>query len=228
LLVDLMVDGREALVVGGGREPEFKALKLLDSGARVTVLAESFTPGLRRLRKKVRLVKAPLDKASVRRAVEEREPRVVFVSTGDSDLDQELSRTVRASGRRNAIVCVVDDPRLNDFNMPAIAKLGDIRVGISTGGLSPAMASVIRQRIEDVITPEDIAQVRLQGHLRSIARGTLKDAGSRKELAYRVIKDRKIGALLREGRYREAEERADRMLASAARTSKHEGRTAKG
>jgi precorrin-2 dehydrogenase/sirohydrochlorin ferrochelatase len=216
MLIDLVVAGKETLIVGGGKEPEFKALKLLDGKAKITIVASGFTSGLRRLassnKQLITLVSAKPTPSTVARIIREREPRVIFISTGDADLDEEISVAARSAGSRNAIVCVVDDPRLNDFNMPAIAKLGDVRVAVSTEGKSPAMAGILRRRIEKLITPEDLSQVRLQGHIREASRKRLKDARARKEFVYKVINNKKIGALLRKGKYSEAERLADAML----------------
>ena len=222
MLIDLVVAGKETLIVGGGKEPEFKALKLLDGNARITVLASGFTSGLRSLasenKKRMRLLSAEPTPRNVRRIMEEKEPRVIFISTGDKALDEEVSKVARAAGKKNAIVCVVDDPRLNDFNMPAIAKLGDVRVAISTEGKSPAMAGLLKRRIEKLITLEDLLQVRLQGHIRELSRKHLKDAGSRKDFVYKVIDDKKIRALLRRKRYAEAKRLAEAMLFKEAPT----------
>ena len=220
LLIDVVLAGKQALIVGEGKEPEYKALKLLDAKAKVTVLGESFTDGLRRLASKskgrVRLVQASPSAENVLGAVEETGPRVVFISTGRPELDEELSEAVRSARRGAPLVCVVDEPRLNDFNMPAIAKMGDIRVGVSTGGRSPAMAGLLRDRIEKAVTRQDVLQVRLQGHIRREARKLLKDAASRKEFAYKVIGDRRVGALLRKGDYAAARKVAEEMLREAS------------
>jgi len=100
--------------------------------------------------------------------------------------------------------------------MPAISKIGDIRIGVSTGGRSPAMAGLLRGKLEKVITRQDVLQVRLQGQIRKEARRSLKDAASRKEFAYKVIRDRKIGALLRKGDYAGARKLAEEMLREAS------------
>jgi precorrin-2 dehydrogenase / sirohydrochlorin ferrochelatase len=208
------------LIVGEGREPEYKALKLLDAEAKVTVIGESFTARLRRTASKrkgqVRLVSARPSVHAVLGALEETNPAVVFVSTGRPELDEELSEAVRTARGRSPLVCVVDEPRLNDFNMPAIAKVGDIRVGVSTGGKSPAMAGIIRGRIEKVITPQDVLQVKLQGFIRKESRKRLKGSASRKEFAYKVIQDRRIGALLRRRDYAGARKLAEEMLREAS------------
>jgi len=216
MLIDLLLAGEKALIVGEGQEPEFKALKLLDSRAKVTVVGRSFTGGLLRLassrKGQVRLISAEPTKDVILRTVRELRPRVVFISTGRPELDEELSGAVRRRDWRAALVCVVDEPRLNDFNMPAIAKKGDIRVGVSTGGRSPAMAAALRRKIEKVITRQDVLQVRLQGHIRKASRSRLADAESRKEFACRVMRDKTVGALLKKEGYAEARRLAEKML----------------
>jgi siroheme synthase (precorrin-2 oxidase/ferrochelatase) len=107
--------------------------------------------------------------------------------------------------------------------MPAILRKGDIRVGVSTGGKSPAMAAILRDKIEEVVTAQDVLQVRLQGYIRKEARKRLKDAASRKEFAYKMISDRRIGALLRRKDYLGARKLAAQMLMREASTKK--GRT---
>ncbi len=217
MLIDLVVAGKDALVVGSGAEPEFKTRKLLDAKARVTVLGENHTEGLHALAfrsaGRVRLSSAKATPSSVKRAIARTAPVLVFISTGDPSLDERLAEAVKAAPRAPP-VCVVDEPRLNDFNMPAIAKVGDICIGVSTGGRSPAMAGILRRRIEKVVTPEDVLQVRLQGQIRKLSKSRLSDALSRKEFAYRVIRDERIEALLREKDYTGAKSLAERMLLS--------------
>ncbi len=158
------------------------------------------------------MISAEPTKELVLRTVQETQPRVVFISTGKPELDEELSGAIRSRYGRGSLVCVVDEPRLNDFNMPAIAKKGDIRIGVSTGGRSPAMAGVLRRKIEKVITRQDVLQVRLQGHIRKASRTRLKDAGSRREFVYKVMLDKKVGALLKKEKYAEARRLAEKML----------------
>jgi uroporphyrin-III C-methyltransferase/precorrin-2 dehydrogenase/sirohydrochlorin ferrochelatase len=48
-------------------------------------------------------------------------------------------------------VNVADQPELCDFVMPAIIRRGDVAIGISTGAAAPALARLIRERIERVL-----------------------------------------------------------------------------
>ncbi len=216
MLIDLNLRGRRAIVVGGGEESEFKALKLLDGEAKVTVLAESFTAGLRRLAssKRVTLFRMQLIEDRISERLRRLRPFVVIASTGDAVLDEKMAKIARSDG---ILVCVVDRPALNDFNMPAIGKVGDLRVAVSTRGMSPAMASILRKRVEGLITKEDVLHVKLQNHLRKVSKKQLKDAASRKEFAYKVINDGRIKGLLKRNRYQEARRLALEMLLAESR-----------
>jgi precorrin-2 dehydrogenase/sirohydrochlorin ferrochelatase len=220
MLIDLVLAGKQTLIIGEGKEPEYKAIKLLDDKAKVTVVGESFTVGLRGVASKSRgsvsLIREKITLEAVLRVIREKDPSVVFISTGRPALDEELSEAVRTSRGGPALICVVDEPRLNDFNMPAIAAIGDIRVGVSTGGKSPAMAGLLRDKVEKAITQQDVLQVRLQGYIRKESRKRLKDAASRKEFAYRVIRDERIKALLKKKDYPGARRRAEKMLREEA------------
>jgi hypothetical protein len=54
----------------------------------------------------------------------------------------------------------------------------------------------------------------------------LRDAESRKEFAYKVMRDKTVGALLKKGKYAEARRLAEKMLREA--TSSAVARSAKG
>jgi siroheme synthase-like protein len=213
MLVDLIVGGKQAVIVGGGEEAELKASKLLDGGAKVTIVSAKFTPRLRELglRRRVRLVGSEPSESALREILGRTKPILVFVSTGDEALDGRTARVARSVG---ALVCVVDRPKLNDLNMPAVAKLGSVRVAVSTEGMSPAMASILRKRIEKLISREDVLQVRLQGKLRETSKNRLPDAASRRDFVYGIIHDERIRRLLRRNRYLEAERLAMKMLSS--------------
>lgn len=128
-------------------------------------------------------------------------PFLTMISTGDRLLDRKIAGDARRNG---SLVYVVDLPELNDLNMPAVAKLGDVRVGIYTGGKSPAMASLLRKKIEREITKEEILQVRLHGEIRSAIKSKFKDFESRKKVIYELLNDPKIKKLLKYGKYIEA------------------------
>jgi precorrin-2 dehydrogenase / sirohydrochlorin ferrochelatase len=209
LLIDLDLQDKRAVILGGGREAELKAQKLADSGALTSVVAIHFTKGLKSLARGGRVKLIEMNPRDVAPFIENERPVVVFISTGRPGLDEELAKLGRSIG---SLVCVVDTPVLNDFNMPAIAKLGSVRVAISTGGKSPAMAKVLRRRIEKTIRLEDVLQVELQDFIRGRIGRTLKSASARKRMVYAIIQDDQVSRLLREENLEGAKVRAGRII----------------
>lgn len=218
MLIDLVLKGRPVLFFGGGREAELKTEKLLDSGASVYIAAPKFTRALRALAKDGRVKLIETDYKDPAQLLERIKPCVLFVSSGAPKLDEELAGLGRSLG---ILLCVVDTPRLNDFNMPAIAKIGGIRIGISTGGKSPAMARVLRERLErmgSVIRPEDVLQVELQESIRQDLREAIESPEKRKRLVYRIIRDKKVNRSLKAGDLDAAKERAHTIIKSSKGT----------
>jgi precorrin-2 dehydrogenase/sirohydrochlorin ferrochelatase len=71
----------------------------------------------------------------------------------------ELNYTVwEDSKKQNLIVNVADTPELCDFYMCSVVKKGDLKIGISSNGLSPTLTKRLRELLEDVL-PEEIDQV---------------------------------------------------------------------
>ncbi len=65
---------------------------------------------------------------------------------------------VRVLRRARIPVNVADDPELCTFIFPAIVKRGDLTVGISTAGASPAYAWQLRREIESIL-PDHIGGI---------------------------------------------------------------------
>jgi precorrin-2 dehydrogenase/sirohydrochlorin ferrochelatase len=214
LLIDIDLNKKKAVILGGGAEAELKAFKLTDAGAVTTVVARRFTRGLQRLSESghVKLVKA--DPATASPLLEKLKPKVLFISTGHADLDARLADLGRSLG---ILLCVVDSPQHNDFNMPAIARVGSVRIGVSTDGKSPAVAKILRQRIERMITPEDLLQVELQASMRGQIRDARSSHHGRKDLVYEIIKDPEVSKLLKGGDLKGAKRRASGLVKRAGK-----------
>jgi precorrin-2 dehydrogenase / sirohydrochlorin ferrochelatase len=211
LLVDLALNGKSALIIGRGYEVEIRAKQLLAEGAKVTILSDNATKKeivSRKLSKSLEIRRESISKwksvlANVR-------PFLAVISTGDLNQDEEIARFAHSVSN---LVYVVDRPHLNDLNMTGVAKLGDVRIAVSTHGLSPAMAGVLRRKIESIIDPEDILQVKLQGDVRSTLKSSIKDPTQRKKIVYKLIRDKTIGSMLQSNQYEHARRRALNLIA---------------
>lgn len=211
MLVDLKIDNRHVVVVGGGAESYRKVFNFVEAGAKVLVVSKEFSDGIQTLH---RTGKICLQKEEIINAEEfinsfDPKPELLIALTNDNQLNIELIKNAKDAG---CMVYAPDNPSTSDFILPAIARVEDVRIAISTSGKSPAMASLLRQRIEKIITPEDILQIKLQNYLRQALRGKIPDQKIRRQHLYRVMEDQAVQRLLKEGKLEEAKKVATKVL----------------
>ncbi len=201
--VNLVLDGRSCLVVGGGRVALRKVEGLLACGARVTVVAPAVDPGLGRL------------------------PGVTVVERGwqPDDLDgtwlviaatddPEVNGAVFREGERRGVwVNGADDPANCSFTLPSVVRRGDLQVTVSTGGRSPALATWLRRRLEGEIGPEYAVLL----DLLATERDGLKAAGRSTEgLDWQSALDSDMLGLIRNGDLAHARKRLQTCLSSSS------------
>lgn len=204
MLIDFKLTGKTVLIFGGGKTGEKKAKKFSQANSTVIVVSKDFTDGLKRLSQqgKLKLVEAKLeiDSPSIASLISKSD--LVIAATNDPTLNENFVNEAR---KRGILVCAVDMPSINDFNIPAIAHIGEIRIAISTGGKSPAMAGILRKRVEEIITKEDVLQVELQHYARNLVKSHVPDEKARRDVLYKIIQNSSIKQLLKEGNLKEAE-----------------------
>ncbi len=139
--------GATVFLIGSGKAAAEKLEKLLLFEANILLFAENgfenaSHPQLSILRRK--LTEADL------------EQRPLFVVAA---ADAEENRRISALCQEQHIpVNAVDMPELCSFTFPAIIKRGGVTISIASGGKSPALASLLRGKIEDSL-PEDLDAV---------------------------------------------------------------------
>ena len=213
MLIDIKVTGKKVLVVGGGEVGERKVLALIREGAHVTAASKTFTEQLVKLGRTDKLILKKLGKnvsSRVLRSVSESD--LVIAATDDEQMNKMLAEKAR---RAKIPICVVDNPKICDFYFPATTDFGNLKIAVSTGGRSPAMASTLRRRLEKAITNEDILQVELQNYARNLMRSEDMNIQLRKKILYGIIKNRRVSSLLRRGRLEEAERIVGEIIESA-------------
>ena len=211
MLIDFKLDGKTVIVVGGGSESYRKIQSLVDSGAKIWVISKDFSSDVQKLNeaKKVALVKTEIQDAKAFVDGLNPKPDILLAVTNDSKLNLNLVKSAKSSG---CIVYAVDNPALSDFIFPAVARVGDVKIAVSTSGKSPAMASVLRQRIEQMITPEDLLEIQLQSHVRRFLKERVSDPKVRSKMLYEILNNDNIKQVLKEGKLCEAQEIAMKLL----------------
>lgn len=213
MLIDIKVTGKKVLIVGGGEISERKVLALIREGAYVTVASKTFTEQLVKLGRTDTLILKKLGKNASSQVLKSLpESDLVIAATDDEQMNQRVAEKARLA---KIPICVVDNPEICDFYFPATTDFGNLKIAVSTGGRSPAMASTLRRRLEKAITNEDILQVELQNYARNLMRSEDMNIQLRKKILYGIIKNRKVSSLLRRGRLEEAERIVGEIIESA-------------
>jgi uroporphyrin-III C-methyltransferase len=187
LFMDLT--GRPCLVLGSGEAAANKAALLHRASAAVHQIAASD------------FSMADLDGVAL-----------VVDATDDDAFTCSLVALTRSRG---IPLNVVDKPDLCDFIFPAILDRSPVIVAVSTGGLAPALARLIRQRLESAI-PSAFGRL---AHLAGEFRRKVQDAlpTTRQRLRYwDEVLDGRAGDLAMHGRSEEARAEMDRLLSRAA------------
>lgn len=218
MLIDLKLDGKTVMVIGGGAEAYRKTQSLLDSGAVIWLISKDFNNDVLKLgeTKKVAILKTEVKDAKAFVDSLNPKPDVLLAATNNSKLNLELVKAAKAYG---SMVYAVDNPTLSDFILPAVAHIGDIKIAVSTGGRSPAMAHVLRERIEKLVTPEDLLEIELQEKCRAQLKQHISDPKTRSKTLYDILNDVNIKTALAKGNMVEAEKYAYQLIKKGDKTT---------
>jgi siroheme synthase-like protein len=148
--LNLLLDDRKCVVVGGGTEAALRTGNLLEAGANVLVVGVEGTPGLDLL-------------ASSRLRVERR-------AFQDDDLDDAwlvvqvvqdaaLARRVGALCEvRRIFFCAVDQPETSSYAHLALVRAGSLTLAIGTEGRAPALGRRLREEFSRVLSEAGAAE----------------------------------------------------------------------
>mgnify|MGYP000368558914 CR=1 FL=1 len=153
--VFLRLDKIKILVVGGGMVGHEKISSLFKNSpnAHITLVAPEIHPEL------LQLSSSNPDFLKIIQEVYQ--PKfltgndIVIAATCITELNYTVWKDAKA---HKLIVNVADTPELCDFYMCSVVKKGDLKIGISSNGLSPTLTKRLRELLEDVL-PEEIDEL---------------------------------------------------------------------
>ncbi|MGB7623053.1 MAG: bifunctional precorrin-2 dehydrogenase/sirohydrochlorin ferrochelatase [Terriglobia bacterium] len=180
--VFLRLQNRRALVVGGGAMAALRTKQLLAAGARVTVIAPAINGSLDELAEAGRI--ELMDRPFARRDVS----TSYFIVIGATDDPATQAALGEEAERLGLLYNVVDDVEHSNFYTPALVERGDLKIAISTNGLSPVLARQLRQELEDAIPPAAGEWIKQLGQLRQSLKFEIPvDFETRKQIIQEVI-----------------------------------------
>jgi len=158
--INLDIQNRNCLVVGGGGVGTRKVITLLKCGAKVTVVSPAISERLQNLAESKPLTL----KARSYRAADLEGMFLVIGATDDEGLNRQISSDAES---RNTLCNIADRPEICNFILPSILQRDDLVITISTSGRSPALAKKLRQSLESQFGREYGDFLQLMGAIRN-------------------------------------------------------------
>ena len=159
LPVFLDLQGRQALVLGGGEVAERKADALRRAGAVVRI-EPVFHPDML---------------------------QGCVVAIGADAEEAELVKLSVAAQARGIPVNVVDNPPLCSFITPSVIDRDPLVVAVSTGGAAPVLARMVRAQIEGMLPPAWGRLAQLADSLKAEIRTAFPDVVQRRRMLERAL-----------------------------------------
>ena len=185
----LDLSGRKIVIFGGGSVGERKA-ELFCGCADTVVVSLEFSERLQELGAsgQVKLLRLDLSAAldpELREIISG--AFLVIPATSSFELNRKITYI---AGESDILINQVD--ALGNVVIPSVIKRGDLVIGISTLGHSPAVSKYTRRQIEGVITPAYSDMIRLQDELRTYLKLHVKEQRKRKALLWKVLESDRV------------------------------------
>ncbi len=213
MIVDLTLRDKMVIIIGGGNEAQKRINSLQNQGCKILLISDFVSTSISKLikTKKIKFKKQKIQDAKF---ISKYKPDMIITTTNDHILNQKIINTAK---KKKIIVYSSDNPENSDFSNPAIINFENlIQIAIFTGGRSPAMSKKIRTQSEkifkEVITKEDIAQIKIQQIARTIAKSKIDTQIRRKEFLKSIMSDKEVKQLIKDGKPKKAENRINTVL----------------
>ena len=213
MIVDLNLQGKTVIVIGGGNEAEKRINGIINQGCEIMVISDSVNSQINRL---VKMKKIKLKKQKIQdvKFISKFRPDIVITTTDDNKLNQKI---INSAKKKKIMAYSSDNPDDSDFSNPAIIDFENmVQIAIFTGGQSPAMSKKIRIQSEKIfkkiIKKEDIAQIKIQKIARKMVKEQIQTQSQRKACLHSIMTDNKIDQLIKDGKMKQAEKQAISIL----------------
>ena len=213
MIVNLNLQDKTVIVIGGGNEAQKRINSLLKQDCEIIVISDSINSQIEKL-VKAKKIKFKKQKIQDTKFISKFKPYMIITTTNNKEINQEI---ISSAKRNKIIVYSSDSPDESDFSNLAIIDFENmIQIAIFTGGRSPAMSKEIKTNAEKIfkkiITKEDISQIKIQKIARKLAKEIIPTQTQRKEYLHSIMIDNEIDQLIKDGQMKKAEKRASTIL----------------
>jgi precorrin-2 dehydrogenase len=174
--LSLDVRGWPVLVVGGDEEAAEKTQRLLEAGAKVTVISPTLHDALKQLAASAKVIHRG---RQFRESDSDNVILVLNIIRGEKDFSRSLLTLAR---QKRFLLWSVDQPEASTVIMPAVVVCGHLRVAINTSGMAPALSGFIKEDLERIFGEEFADFVEWLGQLREQAKANEPNVEKRRTL----------------------------------------------
>ena len=213
MIINLNLEGKKIIIIGGGNEAEKRIKSILNEKCEISVISDSINEQISNWvkTKKIKLKKQKIENLKF---ISELKPDLIITTTNDTKINQKI---ITYAKKKKIIVYSSDNPDESDFSNAAIIDFEKtIQIAIFTGGRSPAMSKKIKSKSEKalkkVILKEDIAQIKIQKISRTLAKEIIPTQFERKQCLSNIMNDNQIDQLIKDNQVKKAEKRAIEII----------------
>ena len=179
--ISLDVRGWPVLVIGGDEEAADKTMRLLEAGAKVTIVSPTLNDALRKLAASAKII----HRGRGFRATDlESVILVLNVVRGDRELSHSLITLAR---EQKFLLWSMDQPEQSNVVMPAVVSCGHLRIAVSSSGMAPALSGFLKEDMEKVFGEEFAAFVEWLGQLREQGKANEPDVEKRRQALHDAL-----------------------------------------
>jgi len=189
-------------VVGGGLVGARKVALLLAAGAKVTVVAPMLHPTFKEFGQRFTHRQNRFSSNDVNGFF------LVISATNHLKVNADVANCAR---NQNILVNVVDNPGLSSFIFPAIIDRSPVVIAVSTGGASPVLSRLLRNRLEKLIPHQYGHLAKICGRFRERAKQKIKNDDQRRHFWEKILQG-KVSELVFAGRKIEAENQMEQAI----------------
>ncbi len=185
--VNLNIENKLCVIVGGGKVGERKVLNLIKYNPLIKVVSKKFSKKILELNEKnVELVRDSYKPEYLKGAF------IVFICTDNKELNLKIFEHAK---QEHALVNIVTHPQLCDFSVSATVDRGNLKLTVSTNGISPALSKTIREELERKYGDEYHKLLEIMKEIREKQLSLNRQQSENKELFYTLLKSDILDAI---------------------------------
>lgn len=174
------ITGKRCVVVGGGRVAERKVQGILSGGGQVLVISPEGTAGIRQLAESGKI-------DWEQRAYRSGDLKGTFLVFAATSVRAVQAAVVEEAREKGVPANVADAPAECDFQVPATIHHGDLTIAVSTNGTSPAVAAMVKKKLQEQVGDEYRLLLRLMAMVRRQVLSIDDDRQDRKILFQKIL-----------------------------------------